>query len=509
MAVTLISRAGNPFPRDRISVDSKGVPRYSNLPASLTVMLERQVQAAGSAEAVVEIGGRRLTYAELWAAASRVAGGLRTAGVAVGDRVAIRYPAGVDWVVAFFGTIMAGGIAVAVNTRSSQPEIEFVLADAGVKVDLARSAPLPDGEPIEPVVSGHSDVAAMFYTSGTTGKPKGVPTTHEAFLTNIENMLCGLGISADIGAELRTLISVPLFHVTGCNSQVLVALAVGGTAVILPAFDQAAAVGAITAERITFMVTVPAIYALLLRRDDFKALDLSRVRWVGYGGAPIAPALVRALQAAFSSGRVFNGYGMTETASLMTSLPHDDALEHADSVGYAVPSVDLAVRPIGEDPMVGELVARGANAMTGYWGRPDKTVETIVDGWLHTGDIVRVDEAGRVHIIDRIKDIIIRGGENISSIEVEAALVSAPGVLEAAVLAVPDDVMGEKVGAVLYGGEGAVDVEAVLAACRVQLADFKVPQYICVFHSPLPRNPSGKLLKDVLRKSVEWGPALR
>jgi len=242
MAVTLISRAGNPFPRDRISVDSKGVPHYTNLPASLTAMLERQVRAAGSAEAVVEIGGRRLTYAELWVAASRVAGGLRSAGVAVGDRVAIRYPAGVDWVVAFFGTIMAGGIVVAVNTRSSQPEVEFVLTDAGVKVDLPGGAPLPDGEPIEPVVLGHSDVAAMFYTSGTTGKPKGVPTTHEAFLTNIENMLCGLGISADIGAELRTLISVPLFHVTGCNSQVLVALAVGGSAAILPAFDQAAAV---------------------------------------------------------------------------------------------------------------------------------------------------------------------------------------------------------------------------------------------------------------------------
>jgi acyl-CoA synthetase (AMP-forming)/AMP-acid ligase II len=237
-------------------------------------------------------------------------------------------------------------------------------------------------------------------------------------------------------------------------------------------------------------------------------MDMSAVRWVGYGGAPIAPTLVQALQDAFPAARVFNGYGMTETASIMSVLPHDDAIEHADSVGYSVPSVDLGIVPLDDDPSTGELVVRGANVTAGYWQRPETNAETIVDGWLHTGDIVRVDDAGRVHIVDRIKDIIIRGGENVSSIEVESALLAAPGVAEAAVIAVPDDVMGEKVGAVLFGGAEAVDVPQVLAHCREQLADFKIPQYIVVAGGPLPRNPGGKLLKAQLRKSVEWGAPL-
>jgi acyl-CoA synthetase (AMP-forming)/AMP-acid ligase II len=206
---------------------------------------------------------------------------------------------------------------------------------------------------------------------------------------------------------------------------------------------------------------------------------------------------------------VFNGYGMTETASLLTVLPHEDSVAHADSVGYAVPSIELAVLPIGDDPNVGELIARGPTIMHGYWQRPDATSAALTDGWLHTGDIVRVDEAGRVHIVDRTKDIIIRGGENISSIEVESALVAAPGVLEAAVLAVPDEVMGEKVGAVVFGGDETVDVDTVIGYCRSQLADFKVPQYIQVVTEPLPRNATGKLLKAKLRDGLQWGAPLR
>jgi len=190
-------------------------------------------------------------------------------------------------------------------------------------------------------------------------------------------------------------------------------------------------------------------------------------------------------------------------------LPNEDAVEHADSVGYAVPSVDLGVVSLGDDPNVGELVVRGANITAGYWNRPEANKATIVDGWLHTGDVVRVDDAGRVHIIDRLKDIINRGGENVSSVEVEAALLSAPHVADACVLAVPDDVMGEKVGAVLFGGEEEIDVAAVLEHCRSQLADFKVPQYVSVVAETLPRNAGGKLLKGALRKQVQWGPPLR
>jgi len=505
-----ITREHNPFPRDGIWTGEDGIPRYQDLPDSLLALLESQVDARPDAEAVVELGGPRLTYRQLWDRAARVAGGLRAAGVQRGDRVAVRYPAGVNWVLAFWGSLMAGGIAVPVNTGSSAPEMEFVLTDAGVTVDLGPGTALPDGEVYVEAGLGHADVAAMFYTSGTTGRhPKGVPTTHEAFLTNNQNMVRCVGLPADIGPELRTLISVPLFHVTGCNSQLLTATQVGGASVIMPALNLPALISSLATERITFMVTVPAVYALLLRRPELAATDVSGVRWVGYGGAPIAPALVQSLQEAFPGGRVTNGYGMTETASIITVLPHDDAVEHADSVGYAVPSVDLAIVPQGADPTLGELVARGANVTSSYWQRPETTAETIIDGWLHTGDIVRVDGAGRVHIVDRTKDIIIRGGENISSIEVEAALLSAPGVLEAAVLAVQDDVMGEKVGAVVYGGEATLDIDTILAHCRERLAHHKVPQYVSITGMALPRNAGGKVLKVRLRESVEWGTPLR
>jgi acyl-CoA synthetase (AMP-forming)/AMP-acid ligase II len=508
-AVIEIPSDRNPFPTTGVSRDPNGIPHYDRLPATLLDMLAEQVDNRPNSEAVIELGADRLTYRQLWDRASRVAGGLRADGLGPGDRVAVRYPAGINWVLAFWGTLMAGGIAVAVNTRSAQPEVEFVRSDSGARMDLAPDTPLPDGEPYVTHGLSHTDTAALFYTSGTTGHPKGVPTTHEAFLTNTENAMRCLGLPRDLGEELRTLISVPLFHVTGCNSQLLAAARLGGASVIMPALNLDELIATLTAERISLMVTVPAIYSLLLRYKDFAAADVSAVRWVGYGGAPIAPSLVQAVKNSFPQATVFNGYGMTETASLMTVLPDQDAVEHADSVGYAVPSVDLGVIPFGDDPAVGELVTRGGNVTASYWNRPEDTSATVVDGWLHTGDVVRVDDAGRVHIIDRLKDIINRGGENVSSVEVEAVLLAAPNVADACVLAVPDQVMGEKVGAVLFGGQEQIDVPAVLDHCRAQLADFKVPQYVTVVDNALPRNAGGKLLKGKLREQVRWGDPLR
>lgn len=506
--VVEISRSNNPFPVTGVSRDADDIPHYDELPATLLDMLAEHVDDRPDSEAVVELGAGRLTYRQLWDRAARVAGGLRADGLKPGGRVALRYPAGLDWVLAFWGTVMAGGVAVAVNTRSAQPEVDFVLSDAGAQVDLAAQTPLPDGQPYVTEQLGRADVAALFYTSGTTGHPKGVPTTHEAFLTNTENAVRCLDQPRDIGAELRTLISVPLFHVTGCNSQLLAASRLGGAAVIMPALNLDGLIATLGAERISLMVTVPAIYALLLRHNRFGVADVSGVRWVGYGGAPIAPSLVRSVKNAFPQAEVFNGYGMTETASLMTVLPDQEAVEHADSVGYAVPSVDLGVVPLNEGELVGELVTRGANVTAGYWNRPEATSATIVDGWLRTGDVVRVDDAGRVHIIDRVKDIIIRGGENVSSVEVESVLLAAPNVADACVLAVPDEVMGEKVGAVLSAGPEPIDVAAVIDYCRGQLADFKVPQYVTVVDSALPRNAGGKLLKGKLREQVRWGDPL-
>jgi acyl-CoA synthetase (AMP-forming)/AMP-acid ligase II len=504
-----IPRTDNPFPRTGISRDDNGIPRFDDLPPTLLDVLRSHVESRPDSEAVAEVGGDRLSYRQLWDGAARVAGGLRAAGLRRGDRVAVRYPAGVNWVLAFWGTVMAGGIAVAVNTRSTRPEVEFVLTDAGVRVDLTADAALPDGYSYVEEGLGADDVAALFYTSGTTGHPKGVPTTHKAFLTNAENMIRCLGAPNDVGEGLRTLICVPLFHVTGCNSQLLTALYVGGTSVIMPALDLPTLAGLLSVERITFLVAVPAVYSLLLRNKAFPGADVSGVRWLAYGGAPIAPSLVHALKEAFPAATVMNGYGMTETASLMTVLPDSDVVEHADSVGYAVPAVDLGIDPIADDSRVGELVARGANVTNGYWDSPEATAATIVDGWMHTGDVVRVDDAGRVHVIDRVKDIIIRGGENVSSVEVEGVLLAAPGVADAAVLAVPDDVMGEEVGAVLYTDGAQVDLAAVIGHCCGHLAEFKVPQYAVVVNEALPRTASGKLLKTRLREQVQWGPPLR
>jgi acyl-CoA synthetase (AMP-forming)/AMP-acid ligase II len=506
--ITPVPRGANPFPDHGVTRDDDGVAHFDDLPESLPAVLRGWADRTPDAEAVVELGGERLAYRELWDRAARVAGGLRDRGVGPGDRVALRYPAGVAWVLAFWGTLLAGGIPVAVNTRSSESEVAFLLDDSGASVDLAPDVALPDGEPAEPHAATRDEAAGMFYTSGTTGRPKGVPTTHEAFLTNCENLVRALGASGDESGTFRTLISVPLFHVTGCNSQLLVAAYLGGASVIMPALDPGELATVLAAERITFLVTVPAVYSLLLQRGALDGVDVSGVRWAVYGGAPIASTLVAQIQAAFDGAEVLNGFGMTETASLLTMLPDADAQAHADSVGYSMPSVDLAVDVLDDATGVGELLARGANVLHGYWNRDDTTAESFVDGWLRTGDIVRVDDDARVHIVDRAKDIIVRGGENVSSVEVENALAGAPGVAEAAVIAVPDDVMGEKVGVVLVA-DGELDLDAVIEHCRRLVADYKVPQYAVEWTRPLPRNPGGKLQKAQLREQVTWGDPLR
>jgi acyl-CoA synthetase (AMP-forming)/AMP-acid ligase II len=436
-----------------------------------------------------------------------VAGGLRAAGVRPGDRVANRLGNGTDWVLAFWGTLLAGGVVVPVNTRFAEPEVRYVVEDSGAAYVVEPEGPLPDGDPVEVTDQAHTDLAGIFYTSGTTGFPKGAMTTHENFLSNVETCLRTLALPRE---PRTTLISVPLFHVTGCNSQLLVVTAVAGRSVIMPAFEVRAFLRAIEEERVDVLTTVPAIYWLALQQPGFADVDTSSVVALSYGGAPIAPDLVHRIQAAFPTARVGNGFGLTETSSVSTYLPHEDAADHADSVGYPAPVVDVRIDEPDPDTGVGELLIRGPNVVAGYWNKPEQTAETFVDGWLHSGDLARIDDDGRVYVVDRKKDMINRGGENVYCVEVENALAAHPAVGEVAVVGVPDPMMGEKVGAVVVPRPGQhLDPADLVAHARDHLADFKVPQYVVVRTEPLPRNPGGKVLTPPLRDGTEWPAPLR
>ncbi|GAA1037000.1 class I adenylate-forming enzyme family protein [Virgisporangium ochraceum] len=500
----------SPFDTTGTTVGSDGIRRYDGLPGSLVELLRGAVaRSAGSGagrEAVVELGDVRLTFQELWDAAARVSGGLRSEGVRRGDRVTIRLDNGADWVVAFFGTVLAGAIVVPVNTRFSDEEVAYVVGDSGAAFTFVPGEPLPDGEPYVADDPAPDDPAAIFYTSGTTGFPKGAVTTHANFLSNCETCRRVLGLERH--EPIRTLVSVPLFHVTGCNSQLLVAVYLGGTTVVMPQFEVNAFLDAIAAERIDILTTVPAIYWLAISQPRFADVDVSGVRNLSYGGAPIAPDLVGRLVKAFPRARVGNGFGLTETSSVTSYLPHA-YVEHADSVGFAAPVCDVRIDSPSPDG-VGELLVRGPNIVAGYWNKPAETAEAFVDGWLHTGDLARIDDRGLIYIVDRLKDMINRGGENVYCVEVENALAGAPGVFEAAVVGVPDDMMGEKVGAVLVPAPGAgIDVAAVLSYLDGRVARFKVPQYVAVRAEPLPRNPGGKILKRRVRDETDWGDPLR
>jgi acyl-CoA synthetase (AMP-forming)/AMP-acid ligase II len=510
MTIDVLPRGENPLDHTGVARRPDGVAYYESLPPSLVAMLRAWVERTPHAEAVSEIGGERLTFAELWQRSARVAGGLHDCGVRRGDRVAIRLAAGVPWVLAFFGSLMAGATVVPVNTRFTEPEADYVVTDSGAAYVFVPGTPLPEAAEFVVADLAPGDRAAIFYTSGTTGFPKGAITTHTGFLTNCENMLRGMHLPLASSERIRTLISVPLFHVTGCNSQLLTAMYAGGSSAILPALDLAKLLRAIPDERINFLVTVPAVYALAIAHPAFASTDVSGVQRVGYGGAPIAPALVHRLKAAFPNALVSNGFGMTETASLLTVLPHEYAADHADSVGFACPVVDLALEDVDAATGVGQLLVRGPNVTPGYWNKPEANEATLVGGWLRTGDLARIAPNGLTYIVDRAKDMICRGGENVYCVEVENALAGVAGIAECAVIGVPDDVMGEKVGLVIVAAPGAtLDTAAVVAGLRGVIADFKIPQFVTLRDAPLPRNPGGKIVKKTLRAETVWGKPLR
>jgi acyl-CoA synthetase (AMP-forming)/AMP-acid ligase II len=497
-----------PFDYSGITRDANGVAQYDDRPRSLVEMLRATVERFPRKEAIVELGGERASYSELWERAARVAGGLRQQGVKRGDRVAIRLGNGLDWCRAFFGAQLAGAVAVPVNTRFSEPEVDYVVKDSGAVFSFLSGEPLPDGSPLAVEDLESDETAAIFYTSGTTGFPKGAMTTHGNFLANTES--CRRICSLPTDGQIRNLVSVPLFHVTGCNSQLLPVCETGDTLVIMPAFEVQAFLKVIKDERINLLTSVPAVYWFAINQPNFKELDTTEIRWLTYGGAPIAPELVARIMEAFPNARVGNGFGLTETSSVSTFLPHEYATSRPETVGFAAPVVDLGLFEADAETGIGELLVRGANIVKGYWNKPEATADTFVDGWLHTGDMARIDEDGFVQIVDRKKDMICRGGENVYCVEVENALAAHPAVFEVAVIGVPDNMMGEKVGAVIVPRPGqTADINDILSFAHKHLADFKVPQYIVIRKDPIPRNPGGKMLKPVLRKETEWGKAVQ
>src|SRR5574340_1037768 len=488
----------NWFRDERVARRRDGIMRYGTLPACLTELLDESAQRYAAREAVVEIGGPRLTYAQLWASAAPIGGGLLVQGVSIGDRVAIRMPNGVRFVQAFLGVLAAGGVQVPVNSRFSDAEAAYVVADCGAVLTL--DGDLPEGLPFIDDGTGHDDLAVLLYTSGTTGPPKGVELSNENLLSTIESMIHSMGLTRD---GVRNLLGMPLFHVTGCNLQLLPTLAVGGTLVIQPRFDADEWLRTITEERIDLLTASPAVYRQVLARPGFTDVDTSGIRWLRYDGAATTPAQVARLRDAFPVGRLCSGWGMTETAGAGLTLPHDCGPTHSDSAGVPWGGMEIALSGESAGESVGELLCRGPNLMRRYWGDPEATAARFTGQWFRTGDIARIDADGFVRIVDRVGDVIVCGGEHVYSVEVEHALLAHPDIAEVAVLGVPDPALGETVGAVLVPAPGAdLDTDAVLAFARERVTGVAVPQRLYPRTEPLPRNAYGRIDKAALRSAV-------
>ena len=357
-----------------------------------------------------------------------MAGGLRAAGVQRGDRVTLRRPNGVDWVLSFWGIVLAGAVVVPINTRFTESEVEYVRSDSGAAYYIEPGAALPDGEPAVTDDLTPGDLAAIFYTSGTTGFPKGAMTSHANFLANVESAIRCVGIDRAEGRSLATLINVPLFHVTGANSQLLVMAELGGrTYTLANPLDLDAYLTTVSEEGVQMLTSVPAIYHALTRHPRFAQTDLSHVRWVSYGGAPIAAGSVHAIMEAFPEARVGNGFGLTETSSLTSFLPHEEAPSTPTASASRCRSATWrSTSPIPETG-VGELLVRGENVVWATGTSPRRPPRRSSTAGCTPVTSAASTTTGCCYIVDRAKDMINRGGENVYSIEVEARWPAPPG----------------------------------------------------------------------------------
>ena len=483
-----------------------------------------------------------------------------------GDRVAVIMRNLPEWPVGFFAGLLCGAIVTPLNAWWTGPELEYGLADSGTKVAivdderLERIAQhldaLPDlrrvyvsrlsGEPADPRVKrleevigrvndweslpdlplpdveiGPEDDATILYTSGTTGKPKGALGTHRNMTSNIG----ASGISAARNflragqplpeadphklSQRVTLLVVPLFHATGLSATLCPNMNSGGKLVFMRRWEAEKAMQLIEREKVNATGGVPTIAWQLIEHPARPKYDLSSLQAVTYGGAPSAPELVRKIAEVFPGSSPGNGWGKTETTATFTSHMGKDYENRPSSAGPAAPVGEMKIMsPDGAEELptgeVGELWVKGPQVVKGYWNKPEATAETFKDGWLKTGDLARLDEEGFLYIVDRAKDMLIRGGENIYCVEVENALYEHPDVMDAAIVGVPHRTLGEEPAAVVHLKPGGTADEAELRAfVRERLAAFKVPVTVAFWPEPLPRNANGKILKTELKKVFE------
>jgi long-chain acyl-CoA synthetase len=495
----------------------------------------RRGRIVGGQRTAVVCGDVRLTHAELASRTRRLGDALRRElGLAPGDRVAVLGANCHRYLELYLGIPAAGLVIVPINARHAVPEIRYALQDAGVRV-LFADRPMEAiadldvrvvgmGDEYEALLGAADDVpwpdersdedlAGIFYTGGTTGDPKGVMLTHGNLVANaFAFMACW-----PFTRETNWLVVAPLFHAAGTIGALATVWA-GGNHVILGPFDAGRFLDLVGIEQVTATLVVPAMMQALAAEQSRSPRDVSSLRWLSHGSAPAALELLRRTHAAFPNADLLHIYGATETSPIVTLLPGEQHLIEGPralscgqgAVGVEVRTLDVADDRVCEAGEVGEVQVRGENVTAGYWNKPAETDAALRDGWYTTGDLGHLDEEGFLFLVDRSKDMIVTGGENVYSAEVEDALYRHPAVVEAAVIAIPHERWGEAVHAVVSVASGAtVSADELMSHCSALIASYKVPKSVELRTDPLPRTAVGKILKRDLREPYWAGRETR
>jgi long-chain acyl-CoA synthetase len=496
--------------------------------------------------------GRKSSYREFGARTQSLACALRDRGVGPGRRVALYLLNGPEFLEVCYACFEIGAVIVPLNTRLAADELVFIVNDADCAAFITDDTLRPAAADFRPRLRGirdfiaigggegfddyetllaassrrsvaeappvsEDDVAGLFYTSGTTGLPKGVMLSHRNLWMNAMHTL----VLRPAEPDTIFLYAAPMFHLATFPAVINNTL-IGGAHAILTRFDIQALLETVARDRVTSTVLVPTMINLLLNHPDFGCYDLSSLKRITYGAAPMPPALLKQAMERLPGVEFSQGYGQTESSPLLTALLHEDhaaALrdardEHSArrlaSCGRPVIGVEVEVVADDGSPIapgeVGEVVARGPNVMLGYWKRPEETADALRNGWLHTGDLATVDEDGYLYLVDRRKDMIISGGENVYSTEVENVVYQHPAVREAAVIGIPDDKWGEAVHTIVtLKPDAQLDEPALIAFCAARLADYKVPKSVEIRVAELPKSGTGKILKKQLREPYWQG----